>query len=115
MDEKALEALRELAAKLGTTSEHLWRVMLEAQKYEAILSGIWTLVCIVGIVACWKLFKWGCANDTYSNENGIIAKVAGGMIGAILVLPTTANFNAMVRALLMPEYQALQQVLRLLS
>lgn len=47
MNEKVLEALTALAAKLGTTAEYLWAVLVK----QAGISGALSVLCLLAVVA----------------------------------------------------------------
>ena len=124
MDDKTLQALTTLAAKLGTTAEYLWGVLL---RQAPITGAVDLLVCaawIVGLLA-WARFvnrktttpprteddRHPCAE--WSDETGVaIAWASVVLAGGIAALVIGSNLSNIVAALANPEYWALKQILK---
>lgn len=117
-----VDALRELAAKLGTTSEYLWQVLIR----QAPISGVVNLlVCVVWVwVAVWgfrlvsrktkrppetKEDKFPRAE--WNDEDRAAAWLLWGLytLGGTIIVGCALEYIA--GALLNPEYWALTQVL----
>jgi hypothetical protein len=117
MDQKTLEALQALAAKLGTTAEYLWIVMVR-QARLLIIADLAVIACLVfALVLIFRQMRQLRARFTemtLRNQDPTIEYLAafglwilivacGGIV--IFMIPDlmTKIFN--------PEYWALQQIL----
>ena len=114
MDSKTLQALTELADKLGTTAEYLWGVLVQ----QAPMSGAIDLV----LMAAWVLGTgtWGrfVLHKTAGNDPDWSHEVAFGAwlsVTALVVFTTvlvTSCLTTAVSALVHPEYWALRQIMQ---
>ncbi len=109
--------LRELAEKLGTTSEYLWTIMIK----QAFISGIISCLVIIGILSisaayfCLGKYIHKKVNDGWDDEALIpfyIIAVIGGIIGAISLFTLPYNIAT---AFINPEYWALKELLSKLN
>ena len=111
MNQEMMTALRELAAKLGTTTEYLWGVLIR-QAYIHGLTGLF-LYALLGL-ACffwWKsAVRWASSEkDPYSEME--LAYIFTGVGLAILVVLALIYMGEVLTAFISPEYWALKQVL----
>lgn len=123
MDDKTLQALTDLANKLGTTADYLWGVLLK----QAPLTGAINLV----LMAAWVIFAviWyrmvvrktsrpkATEDDRYPSADwdGESAALAWASVLAVAViggLSVSARLTNTVAALVNPEYWALIQILK---
>lgn len=122
MDEKLSNVLAELAAKFGTTVEHLWEVMLK----QAAISGAMSLInigciCIFAYIyyryATWFFHKEKpvveCGMKSGMDEMGhpIIIGVAAVVVLAAIFCGVPSNLYDAITAFGNPEYWALRQIL----
>jgi hypothetical protein len=124
MDDKTLQALTALAAKLGTTADYLWGVLLRQAPITGVVD---LLVCagwIAGVVAWAKFVKrktakpartdddrFACAD--WSDEAGVGLAWASVFVAAgITALAVSSELSTIVAALANPEYWALRQILK---
>jgi hypothetical protein len=114
MNQETLNALKDLAGKLGTTAEHLWSVLIR-QAYVSFATDLFLYAAAsVAIYALIKgareLFK--IEENPFTQENpalifaivlGVVAVAISGMV--LIQIPHT------ITKIINPEYWALMQVL----
>ena len=112
MNEATQKMIEELAAKLGTTAEHLWGVLCR----QAPISAVVGLACDAALlwlaVLAWR--KLSRVNfDNWDNDCG-----KGALYGGLAIATAIAAACALgalpveIAGLLNPEYWALKQVLK---
>ena len=124
MDEKTLQALTALAAKLGTTAEYLWGVLLKQAPITGVVDLLVCAAWIAGVVA-WAKFvnrkttKPARTEDEqypsaeWSDEVGVGLAWASVVVAAIITaLVVGSELSTIVAALANPEYWALKQILK---
>ena len=113
-----LQRLDALAAKLNTTVEHLWNVLLNQAKIEAIqdsINALFGLIFVaVGLYSFKRLYHCWKSDDYYSNNDDL--KVGFGILACLGTCTAgTASFfvslNQLYAPALNPSYWALQQIL----
>ncbi len=124
MDDKTLQALTTLAAKLGTTAEYLWGVLLRqapitgAIDLAMMVAGVAMAVFLIRLVRRKTTKPAKTDEDRYpsavwSNEEAAFFAWAGAVAFALLTaLLIGYELPNVVSALLNPEYWALKQILR---
>ena len=123
MDDKTLQALTTLAAKLGTTAEYLWGVLLrQAPITGAInlaLMAAWvaTAVFLIRLVRRKTTTPAKTDEDRYpsaewSGEGADFAWAGAVGFALLTALIVGCALSGVVGALLNPEYWALKQILR---
>ena len=123
MDDKTLQALTTLAAKLGVTAEYLWGVLLR----QAPITGAIDLAVLVTWVAMAvyllrlvrrKTTKPKKTEETqypgaeWEEEVAILAYCGVMAYALITALIVASNLSIVAAALMNPEYWALKQILR---
>ena len=115
MDDKTLQALTALAAKLGTTAEYLWGVLLK----QAPISGALDLAVIAAwAAACVWLVRLVRRKTTgpapaWNDEMGRVFSWIGAGLTCFLVFFVGAlSIPDAVTAIVNPEYWALRQILK---
>ena len=119
MNETTEKLVRELAEKLGTTTEHLWGVLIR----QAYIQGVTDIVIAITLVAATtyigryvgKKTKWGGDIKHYPewcDEGAIIAWLTVFSMGLFAAFIVLQALSASVPALLNPEYWALKQLIR---
>ena len=116
MNKDTLDFLKDLAAKLGTTADHLWAVMIR-QARVSFFCDLLLYLLIGGLLGvAYKLAKRlaNAADGKASYEDdtmqvtGLIVIV---IIAVVLVLYAVFNIQDTVTKIANPEYWALQQIL----
>lgn len=115
MDDKTLQALTTLAAKLGTTAEYLWGVLLR----QAPVTGALDLAVIAAWVAgCVWLVRFvrrktAGQKPEWDDEMGRVFGWGGAVLVCSLVaIIGGASIGPAVTAIVNPEYWALRQILK---
>lgn len=112
MNESTQQLIRELADKLGTTTEHLWGVLVK----QAPISGAIGLLSSVAMLAV-VFFAWRKLTKIefgkWDNDFGKGALYGGFCIATAIVFASTMGaLPVEVAGIFNPEYWALKQVLR---
>lgn len=123
MNEKLAELLAQLAAKLGTTVEHLWAVLVHQAKVEALVSIGWDIAAVVYVaLLIKKLPGWFQAVADYDDEGEggkafcmLFGAVAGVVVGVVAFIGIIATVGTTVTQLANPEYWALKEILEVLK
>jgi hypothetical protein len=123
MDEKFQKLIEALAAKLGTTAEHLWGVLVR----QAPISGAVDLVLCVVIAAVtvwWVALvkrKTTCPPETETNrypkaewrdEGALLAWIVTVIFGVLALISAIVSAQGIVAAFANPEYWALKQLVK---
>ncbi len=123
MDEKFQQLIEALAAKLGTTAEHLWGVLVR----QAPISGAVDLVLCVVIAAVtvwWVALvkrKTTCPPETETNrypkaewrdEVAFLAWLVTVIFGVLALISVIGSAQGIVAAFANPEYWALKQLVK---
>lgn len=123
MNEQTSQLIRELAEKLGTTSEYLWQVLIK----QAPISGAFNLLAI----AFWVvLIVWGyrvvkrntkkppvTEADRYPSaqwcdEGAVIAWIIWTLAILWIAIVAGCNLEMIIASFFNPEYWALKQILK---
>lgn len=115
MNEKAIEMLEALAAKLNTSVEFLWSVLLK----QAVVNGIFDLVTVIFFCAFgygyYRFVQWSAkAKDDGSFMSDIgypILLVIGGGTCAVFLASTPWYLYDATTSFLNPEYWAFKQII----
>ena len=120
--EKAMELLEALAAKLETTVEYLWAVLVQQARVEAIIDLVFIAVMMLFWVALYFWHKH-CLKPIQSNSYGEdnLYEKGDGIIGAVtffialfvLLFTVIAIFQIpdIITGFINPEYAALKEIL----
>lgn len=124
MDDKTLQALTALAAKLGTTTEYLWGVLLKQAPITGVVDLLVCAAWIAGVVAWAKFVKRKTAKPArtenaryqsaeWSDEFGAgLAWMSVVVAVGLTALTVGCELSTIVAALANPEYWALKQILK---
>ena len=116
MDNNTAELLRELAAKLGTTTEYLWGVMVK-QAPVAIVGELCLIATIVGsLIALYiigiKLHKKGMLTEFGSlSGTGCFFVIVALILTFIGIFVIPISIDSIATALFNPEYWALDRII----
>lgn len=124
MDDKTLQALTDLAAKLGTTAEYLWGVLMKQAPISGVVDLLVCAAWVVGMVGWAKFVRRKTTappktdDDRYphadwNDDAGVGLAWVSVVIGAgITALVIGSHLSTIVAALVNPEYWALRQILK---
>jgi len=115
MTPKIEEALLALAAKLGTTAEHLWYVLIKQSIFSGCLNLAGQLaiitVCLLGIRKILKKAKE--PKEEYHNmsdEEGIVYIVGGTGVCCLFALFAFFSIGTSLTSIFNPEFHALKTI-----
>ena len=118
MNEATAKLIEELAAKLGTTAEHLWGVLVRQAPISATVSAALTLAWVVALVCGWRFAvrSMKLANKDSIMHDEVVVVRAGVIVALILASIATAvaitiGSVGCVSAFANPEFWALEQVM----
>lgn len=116
MNEQTIQLLEKLAAKLGTTAEYLWGVLIKQAPiaaYEQMLTMI--IAVIIAALFLRVSFKHGKVADWTNGDSHVARCIVYGVaaLAGATVFTCTLCSNTIITCLVNPEYWALQQVLSL--
>jgi hypothetical protein len=107
-----------IANKIGSTSDHLWQVLIYQQKIEAI-----TKIIIIGFTfligfssGLYALFSKRNFIDIKENfTRRLLFAIVGAIFSLIFIILTMTLSNKIITGLMNPEYSALQYILALIK
>lgn len=111
MNETTEKLIRDLAERLGTTTEHLWSVLIRQAPMTctAELLGMLTLFAML-IYFAKKLLAW--KSDGYDQEEKVVATALWALAFCLLTVFFTANAGTWLAGFVNPEFWALHQLLK---
>jgi len=122
MNEKTEQLLQQLADKLGTTTEYLWKILVSQARYDAIISGIQMAFMFAIIYWTIKLhIRFSKEDDNgrsvyYNKEElAVIPMILAGITSIIMIVFFLSGFNDLVSSIFNPEYWALNKVMQMLK
>lgn len=112
MNAETLQLVEKLAAKLGTTSEYLWGVLLKQAPITAIINAIEMVAMAALIYYLWrKLLR-----TEFTGYDALTAKVilyiSMTVFTAAAGIGITCSFETVITAAINPEYWALKQIIK---
>ena len=124
MDDKTLQALTILAAKLGTTADYLWGVLLRQAPITGAIDLLVMAAWAAGCVAWYRFVRrrtttpkatdenhYPCAE--WRDETGVgLAWLSVVIFILMSALVIGSGLSNVVAALVNPEYWALRQILK---
>lgn len=111
MNEQTIEGLRELAAKLGTTAEYLWSVLVAAQYGRALSEISLDLAGLLAVVGAVIALKRIAVDGWVDEVERFIAVIFLGVTGAIIAGMIVTTLPDTVMRFTHPEYMALRELL----
>jgi uncharacterized membrane-anchored protein len=117
MNEQTTKLIEQLSQKLGTTTEHLWSVLLKQAQVSAIMNLILLIVIIVVGIVLYKLHKhFSKETSDYGNvyENNEITQfiMILSFIGwlVIMLFSPILSIKNIINGFFYPEYWALMEI-----
>lgn len=122
MNEKISELLEKLAAKLGTTAEYLWGILLVQAKISATISLVYVLFVVIFGIALYRYhikFSMEIKNADsrypickYDNNDALSGIMIGlSVIWGILFLICFFVYDNIITGYFNSEYWALKEIL----
>ena len=109
MDENTRILIEQLAAKLGTTADALWQILVQ----QAFISGIGNLIgCLV--IICILLVWIRYQKKTEFEDENPFPYVAWALVLIATVIGLPIFLYSAISCFLNPEYFALSEIMRLL-
>lgn len=113
--QELLKRLDAVAAKLGTTTEYLWKVLVRQGYVEGITDVLSGVTCLVMTIVLYRFtVKWTKMKPgEHEWTEGQSACVwLGTILGLAFAVATSACLTAGIKELLNPEYFALREILQ---
>jgi hypothetical protein len=123
MDDKTLQALTDLANKIGTTTEYLWGVLLKQAPLTGVIDLLLTVAWVLGAVMwCRYVLRkttrphptdddmYPCAD--WTGEAAFFSWLSAVLVAIVAAVVVSGSLATTVAALLNPEYWALRQILK---
>jgi len=114
MNKETLDLLQQLAAKLGTTAEHLWSVLIRQAYISFAMDLVLYVALILAMFVCFKkvfpFFGHKCQEDP---DGDFVYLLGTFFVGAILLACTLVaifGISDTVTKIANPEYWALMQI-----
>lgn len=122
MNEQTEQLIRELAEKLGTTTEHLWGVLVRQAPLNAAIYFVISALMMCMFWAFYRLVKRKTAvppvseserrpSPEWENELMIIGWLLLGIYGAITAAVVLRTIYVVLTVTMNPEYWALKQLI----
>lgn len=107
MNEATTKLIEELASKLGTTTEHLWGVLIK----QAPISG----TCDVAVLSAWLIiqilgFLW-IRTKIKEADDKIIPLIACLVATLVWIAAVGSGLHIIIASFINPEYWALKQLI----
>lgn len=115
MNEATTKLVEELAAKLGTTAEHLWGVLVRQAPISGVCDALAIVAWIIGLAWALRLVrsktKETDGDAEWEDEGAFFAWLVWGITAAVVMIVAGACFGDIVASIVNPEYWALKQVM----
>lgn len=117
MDKDTTELLKQLAAQLGTTTEYLWRVLVNQAHIDAIITIIQSIflltISIIILKLHLKFIKKDASGRTsyYNSEALTVAMSMVAIVGVVFIFVVVLNIDEIINGFFNPEYWALEHIL----
>jgi len=116
MNPEITKLITDLAAKLGTTADHLWGVLVKQapiESFSSIAAYLFTILVIAAVIYYgYRAVKWGMENDDEVKEGGWVLIGAACLALFIWSVCLSLDLGRIVSGFLNPEYWALKQILK---
>ncbi len=112
VQKKAMEMLEELAAKLGTTGDHLWEILVAQGRIEAVNTLV-VLVLAIGLTFVTHRYVWAWMWRKPESEGRCWVTGLLSVVSTLFTLKAAFGIGSLATKLFNPEYWALQRILKL--
>jgi hypothetical protein len=109
MSDELQKKLAELALKLGTTADHLWRVLIAQAPLSSTVYFAYLAAVAAGAVAIWKL------GMKHSNKPIWYGSKIAAAIMFLVALVMLGDLSTALAGFFNPEYWALQDLITLIK
>lgn len=114
MNEQTQQLIEKLAAKLGTTAEHLWGVLVRQAPISSMTDAI--ALCLYAAIMVWgyRLVREKTKDDGDWNDNcgsAALPWIIWGVGTLILLIALCCSLSGIVAGFVNPEYWALKEIL----
>lgn len=116
MNEQTQQLIKQLADKLGTTTEHLWAALLR----QAPISATCTIICfVIMLIVAWLLFKTGIKlgkmkEDRWDIDKEVCQAIVWTLAGCLVAVTCVVfcfQLDMVMAGFFNPEYWALKEIL----
>lgn len=113
MNDNTAKLLEQLAAKLGTTTEYLWGILLKQAPISATVQLVQTILIILAAVWLFKRHKKNLKSDYYDSDEleTVVPMVLGALVLLILLIAALLCIETIFYGYFNPEYWALDKLL----
>ena len=119
MNEQTTKLISDLAAKLGTTAEHLWSVLIKQAPIASTVDLLCFVVMLISVPICAKWLIWSfkkCDDADYDVEIVyFIQAFIAGAIGIVsllgILISLGGGMSLTIAGFFNPEYWALHEVM----
>lgn len=118
MNDQTSQLLEKLAAKMGTTVEYLWAVLIRQAALSATTDLLYLIFVIIGGFFLWKLHKKLCKENeggesVYEKDPELIVTpmICAALVWVVLFFFAFFSIGDILSAYINPEYWALEKVL----
>ncbi len=125
MNDNTAKLLKQLAQKLGTTTEYLWRVLLKQAPVSATTTLLQILLILLFGWGLWKVHKHLMkkkGEEKYSENiyeewgmGAIFPMILGALIFSIMLVISLFSISDIINGYFNPEYWALKELLNTLK
>ena len=125
MNEETSKLIQQLAAKLGTTAEHLWAVLCCQAPISAAVDSV---LCVATVAAAWAAFRLVQRKTTpvktesesgyereeaeWKAESAFLAWTLWIVLAIVAVALVVTSASGIAAGFVNPEYWALKQILK---
>lgn len=114
MEKETAALIEKLAAKLGTTTEYLWMVLIKQAPLDSTITLFQGLLIALFGWVLWKAHKKIETKDGYDGRSGLeysIGMILCGLVFLTLSLAFFFEIPSVFYGFVNPEYWALQEIL----
>lgn len=117
MDDKTFAALQALAAKLGTTAEYLWALLIKGLPVEGAVHLFFSTLLIAPLIAgtTYGFMRFGkdIKSNDYHTADGALSWMflVGPCVFFLFVVCLSTDIPGAVTKIVAPEYAALKYIL----
>lgn len=121
MNDNTAKLLEQLAAKLGTTSQYLWGILLKQAHISAITTLVQILITLLGGLMLYRVHKKLSKEDENVDrgrslywkyeELAVIPMIISSLVFIGFLISAFFSFGDVINGFFSPEYWALEKVL----